>query len=142
MKKRIVFGLVIFTSVFVLGGIYLVVTIEKTTSTLNNLIELHRVEILREQLLMNARRIQSGLALRYTRSTGMLDSLAENMDQMQNQANKCMECHHSAAITRELSGLKDQISAYEEASRRFFTAGSNTIRMEEEAGKAWKRVEN
>ncbi len=70
MKKRVVFGLAIFTSVFVLGGIYLVVTIEKTTSTLNNLIELHRVEILREQLLMNARKIQSGLALRYTRSTG------------------------------------------------------------------------
>ena len=136
MKKRIVFGLVIFTSVFLLGGIYLIVTIERTTSTLNNLIELHRVEILREQLLMNARRIQAGIAMRYTRSTGMLDSLAENMDQMHNQANKCMECHHNAAIARELSGLKDQISAYDEASRKFFTAGSNAIRMEEEAGKA------
>jgi hypothetical protein len=53
MKKKIVLGLAIFAAVFVLGGLYLIITIEKTTSTLNNLIELHRVEILREQLLMN-----------------------------------------------------------------------------------------
>ena len=75
MKKKIVLGLAIFAAVFVLGGLYLIITIEKTTSTLNNLIELHRVEILREQLLMNARKIQSGLALRHTRSAEALDSL-------------------------------------------------------------------
>ncbi|MCX5825607.1 MAG: hypothetical protein NTY86_19480 [Deltaproteobacteria bacterium] len=113
MKKRFVLGLAIFTSVFVLGGIYLIITIEKTTSTLNSLIELHRVEILREQLLMNARKIQSGLALRHTRSEEALDSLVENMAQMENQANKCLECHHTAAITRELNDLKGQIYTYE-----------------------------
>ena len=136
MKKRIVLGLAIFISVFVLGGIYLIITIEKTTSTLNNLIELHRVEILREQLLMNARKIQAGLAIKHTRSDGALDSLVENMVQMENQANKCLECHHSAAITRELNDLKGQIYAYEEALSRFFTVRSNATRMEEEASKA------
>jgi signal transduction histidine kinase len=136
MKKRIVLGLAIFTSVFVLGGIYLIITIERTTSTLNNLIELHRVEILREQLLVNARKIQSGLALRHTRSDAALDSLAENMVQLDHQANKCLECHHDTAIARELNDLKKQIHTYEEAVSRFFTVRSNTIRMEEEASKA------
>jgi signal transduction histidine kinase len=37
---------------------------------------------------MNARKIQSGLALRHTRSEEALDSLAGNMVQMKNQANK------------------------------------------------------
>src|SRR5512140_362931 len=109
MKKRVVISLAIFIAVFALGGIYLIITIEKATSTLNNLIELHRVEILREQLLMNARKIQSGLALRHTRSDEALDSLVENMVQLEHQANKCQECHHNAAITQELNDLKGQI---------------------------------
>jgi signal transduction histidine kinase len=136
MKKRIVLGLAILTSAFVLGGIYLIVTIEKTTSTLNNLIELHQVEILREQLLVNARKIQAGLALRHTRSDEALDSLVENMIQLEQQANKCLECHHNEAITQGLNDLKRQISAYEEALSRFFTVRSNATRMEEEANKS------
>jgi signal transduction histidine kinase len=136
MKKRIVLGLTIFTSVFVLGGIYLIMTIEKTTSTLNNLIELHRVEILREQLVMNARKIQSGLAIKHTRTASTLDSLVENMVQLEHQANKCQECHHNADITRELNVLKGQIRTYEGALSRFFTVRANTTRMDEEASKA------
>ena len=120
MKKKIVLGLAIFTSVFVLGGIYLIITIEKTTSTLNNLIELHRVEILREQLLMNARKIQAGLALRHTRSDEELDSLAENMVQLKQQANKCLECHHDEVIASELNGLKGQIDVYENGIKQVF----------------------
>ena len=136
MKKKLVLGLAIFTSIFVLGGIYLIITIEKATSTLNNLIELHRVEILREQLLMNARKIQSGLALRHTRSDEELDSLAENMVHLDQQASKCLECHHDAAIVRELNDLKRQIHTYEEALSTFLTVGSNASRMDKEANKA------
>ncbi len=136
MKKRVVLGLAIFTAVFVLGGIYLITAIEKATSTLNNLIELHRVEILREQLLVNARKIQSGLALRHTRSDTALDSLAENMVQLDHQANRCLECHHDPGIVRELNDLRRQIHVYEEALSRFFTVSSNASRMDEEAEKA------
>ena len=110
-------------------------TIEKTTSTLNNLIELHRVEILREQLLMNARKIQAGLAIKHTRTTKTLDSLVENMVQLEHQANKCLECHHNAAITRELNDVKEQIHVYEAALSRFFTVRSNATRMDEEASR-------
>lgn len=136
MKKRIVLGLAVFTSVFVLGGIYLIITIEKTTSTLDNLIELHRVEILREQLLMNARKIQSVLEAKHAHPDGTLDSLVENVVRMEDQANKCLECHHNEEITRELSGLKGQIYVYETALRRFSAARANAARREEEAGKA------
>ncbi len=136
MKKRIVLGLAAFTAVFVLGGIYLILTIEKTTSTLNNLIELHRVEILREQLLMNARKIQSVLEMKDVPSDRALDSLVENVAGMEDQANRCLECHHSEQITRELSDLKGQIYVYNKALSRFLTARGNATRREEEAGNA------
>jgi len=135
MKKRIVLGLAIFTSVFILGGIYLIITIEKTTSTLNNLIELHRVEILREQLMMNARRIQSGLSISHNHPGEPLDSLVENMVRMKKQINKCLGCHHNADITRELSELKEHIYVYEAAFKSFLTVRSDATRMEAEASK-------
>jgi len=138
MKKRFVLGLAVFTSVFVLGGIYLIITIEKTTSTLNNLIELHQVEIMREQLLMNARKIQSGLAIKHTHSEEPMDSLVVNMAQMENQASRCMECHHADTITRELGDLKGQIQVYKGAFNRFLTVRSDQVRMEEEVNTALK----
>ncbi len=136
MKKRIVLGLAIFTSFFVLGGIFLIVTIEKTTFTLNNLIELHRIEILREQLLVNARKIQTGLSVNHKHPGELMDSLVENIVQMEKQANNCLECHHNADTTRELGGLKEQISAYKAAFGGFLAARPNRTRMEEEASRA------
>lgn len=136
MKKRIVLGLAIFASVFILGGIYLIITIEQTTSTLNNLLALHQVEIMREQLLMNARKIQSGLAIKRTLSDETLDSLAANTTQMENQAVKCLECHHNAAIARALNDLKAQIFTYREDIRRLSTVRPNAARMGKEADKA------
>jgi signal transduction histidine kinase len=136
MKKRIVIGLALFTSFFVLGGIFLIITIEKTTSTLNNLIELHRVEILREQLQMNARKVQSGLSIQHKHPGEPLDSLVANMLQMEDQANRCLGCHHTADTTRELSGLKDEISTYKAAFGRVLAARPNATRMDEEAEKA------
>jgi signal transduction histidine kinase len=136
MKKRIVIGLAIFTSFFVLGGIYLIITIEKTTSTLNNLIELHQVAILRDQLLMNARKIQTGLSIDHNNPGEPLDALAENMVQMESQANKCLACHHNADIAQELSGLKEQISSYKAAFDRFLTVRSDATRMEDAASRA------
>ncbi|MFZ4439314.1 MAG: ATP-binding protein [Syntrophales bacterium] len=136
MKKKIILGLAVFISFFVLGGIYLIITIEKTTSTLNNLIELHRVEILRGNLLIHARKIQSALAIRHTRSDGTLDSLVESIGQLDNKAIKCLECHHNESITRALINLQEKIYAYEEALSRLFIIRSKTTRTAEETNKA------
>ena len=55
MKRRIIIGLACFTAIFLLGGIYIIDAIQKTTSTLDDLIKLHQVEILREELLSDAK---------------------------------------------------------------------------------------
>ncbi|MBM4315254.1 MAG: HAMP domain-containing protein [Deltaproteobacteria bacterium] len=136
MKKRILIGLALITSFFVLGGIFLIVTIERTTFALNNLIDLHRVEILREQLLANARKIQSGLSIHHSHPGDPLDALVANMLQLEDQANKCLECHHNADTTRELGALKEQISTYKEAFGRVLAARPDAYRMEFEASKA------
>ena len=136
MKKKIILALAVFISVFVLGGIYLIITIEKTTSTLGNIIELHKIEILRGNLLIHARKIQAALAISKTRSDGMLDSLVETIGQLDNKATKCLECHHNEAITQALNNLQKKVYAYEEALSRLFIARSKAARTTEETKKA------
>lgn len=139
MKKRIIVGLAIFTSVFFLGGIYLIIAIEKATSTLNKLINLHQVAILREQLLIDVKEVQANLALRHTQYAGPLDAIIKNVDQMENQINSCRGCHHSATMTEKLQDLKGQIYAYEVALSRFLTIKKeNAPRLQEEKNNAFE----
>ncbi|HLA26958.1 MAG TPA: ATP-binding protein [Syntrophales bacterium] len=138
MKKRFVLGLAIFTSIFLLGGIYLIITIEKATSSLNNLIELHQVEILREKLLIDAKDVQSRLALQRTRFAGTLNAVVKDVAKLKNQADRCLECHHTMAITERLQDLKAQISAYSSDLNSLFTIGTNETRLKEDEKKAFE----
>jgi signal transduction histidine kinase len=138
MKKRIILGLAIFTSIFVLGEIYLIITIEKVTSTLNNLIKLHQVEIIREQLLIDSKRVQSDLALQYTRFARTIDTVITNVVEMDKKATKCLDCHHTAPINKKIHDLNGQIYAYERALSRYLTIRANKTRLEEEENKAFE----
>jgi signal transduction histidine kinase len=132
MKKRIILGLAIFTSIFVLGGIYLIVTIEKGTSTLSNLITLHQVEILREQLLNDARAVESYLSLQQTKFSGNLSAVIGSVVVMEGKANQCLGCHHTAAITDKLQNLKAHIILYKEILSRLLDIRTNQIRLQQE----------
>ena len=67
MKKKVVIGLSIFCVVFISGYIYIVASIERITSSQDDLIMLHRVEMLRERLLIQVKRVQTDLHLMNTR---------------------------------------------------------------------------
>lgn len=142
MKKRIALGLAIFTSIFVLGGIYLIITIERSTSTLNDLIKLHQVEIMREQLSIDIREIQSYLALQQTQFAGTFGAVVENVAQMEEEANECLGCHHSAEITKKLKDLKGQIDAYKEALSSFLAVRMNVNSLAAEKNEALEAGHN
>ena len=79
MKKKIFIALVIACLFFVLGGTYIIVTMEFSTSKLDHLIVLHQVEILREQLLLNIEKVQSDLSLRNTPHATGIDTVIVNV---------------------------------------------------------------
>lgn len=138
MKKKIALGLAIFTSIFLLGGIYLIITIEKATSSLNNLIELHQVSSLREQLLIDVKDVQSGLALQRTHLAGTLDAVVKNVAHMEVQANKCLGCHHNKVISEKLQDLKGQIYTYAADLSRLLTIEAKGIQLKEEEKKSFE----
>lgn len=138
MKKRIVIGLSLFSLIFFLGGIYIVITIEKATSTLDNLIKLHQVEILREQLLIDVKRVQSDLAFKHTHYSRELDTVVSNVIQMGKESNKCLGCHHSEQVMDKIKDLINQIHIYKDALSRVLTIRANIKRLEAEEDMAYQ----
>lgn len=138
MKKKIVIGLSVFALIFILGGVYIIVTIEKGTSTLDNLIMLHQVEILREHLLLQIRRVQSDLHLKNTSYARDIQTIVEHVENMGGIANTCFECHHTGEVSEKLMDLKRHVDDYKAAISRVLTIRANAQRHQEEEDRAFR----
>jgi len=114
MKKKIIIGLSVFSLIFFVAGIYIIITIKTTTSKLDNLIKLHQVEILREHLLIQIARIQSDLKSEIRDNNAILS----NINNLGRVAEVCFSCHHSENIKKRLIHLRDNIQGYQESVKK------------------------
>ncbi len=142
MKKRIIIYLVGISLVFLAGGIYIVATIETATSTLDHLIKLHQVEILREHLLIQIKRVQADLNLWDTQHARSIDTIIQNMKQLDSVSTTCFDCHHAPIVTERLKGLTRDIEEFKDAFSRSLTMRANRARVAEETNKAFYISEN
>ena len=106
MKRKIVIGLSIYAVVFLLAGVYVIRTIRSATASLDRLITLHQVEILREHYLLEIKRVQSDLLLEYTQYSRNFDTVVKHAMGMGRFIETCFECHHSPRGTERLNGLE------------------------------------
>jgi two-component system, NtrC family, sensor histidine kinase AtoS len=141
MKKKIIIGLSIFALIFFIGGIYIIVTIEKTTSKFDQLIELHQVEILREHLLIQIKRVQTDLNVKDTHFAREIDVIVKNVRGMHGVVNTCFMCHHTEAVTKKLEEMKRQTIQYEDALSRVLTIRANNQRLVDEEENAFRTGE-
>jgi nitrogen fixation/metabolism regulation signal transduction histidine kinase len=136
MKKKIVIGLAVFSLLFFLVGVYIIVTVEKATSTLDTLIKLHQVEILRESLLIRIKRVQTDLSLKNTRYARGIYTVVSDVRNMSKISDECFRCHHSAFIEGKLTDMRNQIEKYKDAISRVMTIHANINRLEAEEDSA------
>lgn len=136
MKKRIIIGLACLTSFFFLGGIYIIFSIQRATSTLDNLIKLHQVQILREQLLIAAKRTQSDLAFKHTRYSEDMQKVIGNVVLMADESKKCSGCHHTEEVAARIAAFGAQIKEYEDCLSRLLTMRASRLRLEAEEDRA------
>ncbi|MCK5504366.1 MAG: HAMP domain-containing protein, partial [Thermodesulfovibrionia bacterium] len=142
MKKKIVISLSVFSLILLLGGISIITTIEKETSNMTTLLTLHRAEILREQLLLHLKDVQSDLNLKKIRHASAIDTTVVKVRDIKNTLDKCFDCHHSRDISAKLNTLRSQVNEYKDALSRVFTAGTDTGRLEKEESRAIKTGES
>ncbi len=137
MKKKIIIGLIIFSLIFLLGGIYIISTIETATSKLDTLIKLHQVEILREHLLIQIKRVQADLNLKNTRYARSIDTVVVNVKNLGSIADTCFDCHHTKFVENRLRDLRTGVEKYKNALSRVFTIRANVSRLKAEEDKAF-----
>jgi PAS domain S-box-containing protein len=141
MKKKIIIGVAVFSVLFILGGLYIITTIESGTATLDNLITLHQVEILREQLLLQIKRVQADINLKNTRYARGLDTVIDNVKDMEKMAHACLDCHHSEEVTLRLQNMQEEVHEYKKIISRIFTIRADLKRLEEEEDRAFSAGE-
>ena len=137
MKKKIIIILTIFSLILFTSGTYIIVSIEKGTSSLDNLIRLHQVEILREQLLIQLKRIQADLFYKNTRYARGAATMVDHVMTMDKTMNKCFDCHHAAHVTIVLNQLHENIEQYKDAVSRILTIRADTSRLKLEEDTAY-----
>jgi two-component system sensor histidine kinase AtoS len=142
MKKKIIIGLGIFSLIFLLGGIYIITTIEKATSKLDNLITLHQVEILREHLLIQLNRVQADIHLKDTPYARNVNTVAANVTNMVATVKTCFNCHHDEGLQHKLEELRNDVNDYKKAISHVVIAFDGTKILHEEEDRAFSIGEN
>ena len=138
MKKRIIIGLSIFAVIFFLGGLYIAFTITQSTTMLDRLIMLHQVEILREHLLLEIKKVQADLNLKNTRYARSVDTVVKDVRNMERVSQVCFTCHHTEEVENRLHDMERQIDLYKLALSRLLTMRANITRLDEEEDNAFK----
>lgn len=138
MKRKVVIGLVIYSVVFLLVGVYIIRTIRTATTNLDRLITLHQVEILREHYLLEIKRVQADLTLIDTPHSRSFDTMVTHIVGMGNIIDTCFDCHHSPRGVERLNALKKQTERYKDALSRVLTIRANVSRLAAEEGAAYQ----
>jgi len=138
MKKKILIGLILFSLIFLASGSYIVRTIERASTRMEELIKLHQIEILREHLALEIKRAQQDLDLRNTRFERRLDTVVNHVRSMTAVVNTCFECHHEESVMQRLSTLRSQTEVFKTALSRVFTLRADRQRREAEEDNAYR----
>ncbi|MGE5172518.1 MAG: PAS domain S-box protein [Betaproteobacteria bacterium] len=136
MKKKIIIVLSVVYLLFLLGGIYLVRSIDSNASRFDEIIKFHRVEILRESLLLSIQRVEADLYSQDTQRAESADAVEGHVDEMSYTINSCFHCHHSESVLERLLDLQHQIDQYSNAVSKALILNAETKRHRVEEEKA------
>ncbi len=136
MKKKIIIFLALSLLLASAGGTYLLVTIERRAADLDRLILLHEVEILREHLLLDIRRVEGDLYSQGTRHPESVDAVVSHVDEMQDTIKSCLDCHHEPSVLERLYDLNHQIGQYSQSVSAIVARKVRPDQLPEEQEKA------
>jgi signal transduction histidine kinase/HAMP domain-containing protein len=130
MRKKLIYALVLLFLLFSVGAGITMVYIYRVTTNLQSVISLHRVEIIRQNLVINTQTVQSNLYTTGTVFGKELDVIVDNVTALDESAHGCMGCHHSKEMTVRLQEVGDLVEQYKEAISYLVTTTANPERVE------------
>ena len=131
MRKYIIISFALIFLLFGLGSGVTIYHLISTTANLRQLVNLHEIEDIRQDLSFSLQKIQN-----YTFSSPAyfarnLDEIIENANIVDQTVNKCHECHHSPGVVAELEGVESLILEYQEQLSYLITTVTETKRRHE-----------
>jgi signal transduction histidine kinase/HAMP domain-containing protein len=130
MRNKLIYSLFSLFALFFLGAGITMLYLYKTTSDLESVINLHRVEIIRQDLVINAQTVQTHLYTFGTVFGQELDVIVENVIDLDESAHKCLSCHHTEEITEKLTEVVNIVEQYKDALSYLITTSANKERIE------------
>lgn len=128
MKKRIFIGLGLILLIFILGSAFAIISITRTTHSMDRLIMLHQIELQRERLIIHLQQVQSNVYRIRSGKGKDIDLLIAQAEEMDKAINACLSCHHTPELTQGLFAMRDTADEYKAAISRLFTATVNPER--------------
>ncbi|MBA4366235.1 MAG: hypothetical protein C0403_01165, partial [Desulfobacterium sp.] len=142
MKKTIILTVSLVSLLFLIGGAYITTTIKNATSELDLLIKLHQVEILREHLLLNLKKVQTDLLLINTPHIMDKKNVTDNVRNLNQMVISCSDCHHTPEVQARLSVLNADVEKFILSFARSFEKKNNMAQFVEERGNAYHLSED
>jgi two-component system NtrC family sensor kinase len=141
MKKKIILGLSAYSVLFLFMGIYIIYAIQADTAKLYDLIRLHQVEILREQFLLQIKRVQADIGLLHTPQERSFEIVLRDVQGVEHVIGECFGCHHSGAVQAGIEDLRASTRRYKDAVMRVTTLHSGAIPHRKEEAAAFRAGE-
>jgi hypothetical protein len=129
MKKKIIMAFFLLFLLFFAGIVATLHIIDRTTANLSSLLMLHKVEAIRQELIINVQTVQSNLYTIGTSFNKDLDIIVDNVLTLRDRAQTCSDCHHEPEMANEISRLQELTGQYEEALSYFITSTADSQRI-------------
>ncbi|MDA8174361.1 MAG: ATP-binding protein [Nitrospiraceae bacterium] len=130
MKKRLIYSLSLLFLLFTLGSMATIYYIYRTTSNLKTVIKLHRGEIIRQNLVISAKTVQTDLYTTHTAFGKNVDEIVSNMEDLDRSVHTCLGCHHTPEMTRRLQDMNHLLEDYKEALSYLITTSADPARIQ------------
>lgn len=129
MKRKILVAMLLLFACSAIGSVLAVLYIKSTTEELRRVAELHRIEEMRQHLVVAIQGTQSDLFTVNTRVGQTVDQITDNVYGLEQAAAACTGCHHTPEMTTRLKGVQSLITEYEAALSYYMTASANRTRI-------------
>lgn len=130
MKKRLVLSLAVLFLLFLTGAGLTMLYTYRTTKDLESVINLHRIEIIRQNFVINVQTVQSNLYATGTVFGKEMDAVVDNVTAMDESIHSCKGCHHNKEMTERLNNVYNMVQQYKEAISYLVTSTANEERIE------------
>ena len=130
MRKRLIYSLTLLFLLFAAGAGLTMLHIYRVTTNLQSVINLHRVEIIRQNLVIDLQTVQSNLYASGTSFGVKSDVLVDHVNALNDSVRRCSGCHHTREMMARLKELNDNVGQYKQAISQMSTATAQRERIE------------